>query len=110
MQLSEQSLGELARVHGYDVPMFPNDVTADKNIRALASVIADVDQSISVPVASNYEVAGELKTVILLEIDNWTTPVYFDKWGFVAHNLSTTLPDQASLAETFAYVTNNLKV
>lgn len=109
MQLSENALNELARVHGFDTPMYPNDLSADRNVRALAAVINDVYPELAVPVMSNYEVAGQLKTAIVLKIDNWVTPVYFDKWGFVAHNQATTLSDQACIADTFAYVAAALR-
>lgn len=110
MKISNSSLLELARVHGYDTPMFPNEITADRNVRALAAVIADLEGDLPVQIMSNYTVTGgELKTVILVNIDQWQTPVYFDKWGFKADNMSKPLEEQSALPETYQYVVSALK-
>lgn len=110
MKMSESSLMEVARLHGYDTPMFPNELSADKNVRALAAAITDFENNLPVTIATNYSVGPDIRTVILLKIDNWDTAVYFDKWGFVSDNMAVTLPDQASFAEAYNYVVSALKV
>lgn len=109
MKMSEAALLEIARVHGYDVPMFPNELSADKNVRALVAAIADFENNLPVTVATEYSVSGgDLRTVILVDVDGWNTAVYFDKWGFVADNMAKPLPDQASFNDAYNYVVSAL--
>lgn len=110
MKIDDASLDELARVHGYDIPMFPNPISAERNIHAIVSVFSDVLPGTHVPVLHDHVCNNEARTVILIDVKGWQTPIYFDKWGFVAENLGDPLTDNASFAETYHYIASALNV